>query len=102
MFSINPIQINLRHSSSKVLFAALIVACNLDVTVAAVPLGSSYGIMHNFNQGKIKIKGKVVDSKTHEPLASVSVLSGESQKVRRTGVVILRWMLRRVEKYVFN
>ncbi|NPE48807.1 SusC/RagA family TonB-linked outer membrane protein [Sphingobacterium sp. arapr2] len=32
--------------------------------------------MHNFNQGKIKIKGKVVDSKTQEPLASVSILSG--------------------------
>jgi len=76
MFSINPIQINLRHSSSKVLFATLIVACNLDVTVAAVPLSSSYNIMHNSNQGKIKIKGKVVDSKTQEPLASVSILSG--------------------------
>jgi len=76
MFSINPIQINLRHSSSKVLFATLIVACNLDVAVAAVPLGNSYSIMHNFNQGKIKIKGKVVDSKTQEPLASVSILSG--------------------------
>nr|WP_288812804.1 carboxypeptidase-like regulatory domain-containing protein [uncultured Sphingobacterium sp.] len=76
MFSINPIQINLRHSSSKVLFATLIVACNLDVAVAAVPLGNSYSIMHNSNQGKIKIKGKVVDSKTQEPLASVSILSG--------------------------
>ncbi len=76
MFSINPIQINLRHSSSKVLFAALVVACNLDVASAAVPMDNSHGVTHNFNQGKIKIKGKVVDSKTQEPLASVSILSG--------------------------
>ncbi|RKE49589.1 SusC/RagA family TonB-linked outer membrane protein [Sphingobacterium detergens] len=75
MFSINPIQINLRHSSSKVLFAALVVACNLDVASAAVPMDNSHGVTHNFNQGKIKIKGKVVDSKTQEPLASVSILS---------------------------
>lgn len=38
MFSINPIQINLRHASSKVLFAALSIACNMDVAEAMVPL----------------------------------------------------------------
>jgi len=59
-----------------VLFAALVVACNLDVASAAVPMDNSHGVTHNFNQGKIKIKGKVVDSKTQEPLASVSILSG--------------------------
>ncbi|QIH37274.1 SusC/RagA family TonB-linked outer membrane protein [Sphingobacterium sp. DR205] len=36
----------------------------------------SHGVTHIFNQGKIKIKGKVVDNKTKEPLASVSILSG--------------------------
>lgn len=76
MFSINPIQINLRHSSSKVLFAALVIACNMDVAGAAVPLEQGHGVFHYFNQGKIKIKGKVVDNKTKEPLASVSILSG--------------------------
>ncbi|WP_426789924.1 SusC/RagA family TonB-linked outer membrane protein [Sphingobacterium sp. WOUb80] len=76
MFSINPIQINLRHSSSKVLFAALLIACNMDVAGAAVPLEQGHGVFHYFNQGKIKIKGQVVDNKTKEPLASVSILSG--------------------------
>jgi TonB-linked SusC/RagA family outer membrane protein len=76
MFSINPIQINLRHSSSKVLFVALAIACNMDIAGAAAPLERGHGVFHYFNQGKIKIKGKVVDNKTKEPLASVSILSG--------------------------
>ncbi|MDM1293863.1 SusC/RagA family TonB-linked outer membrane protein [Sphingobacterium sp. N143] len=67
---------NLRHSTSKVLFAALLIACNIDLAMAAVPLEHSYDAGHYFNQGKIKIKGKVVDSKTKEPLSSVSILSG--------------------------
>lgn len=76
MFSINPIQINLRHASSKVLFAALAIACNMDVAEAMVPLERGHSVFHDFNQGKIKIKGKVVDNQTKEPLASVSILSG--------------------------
>ncbi len=76
MFSINPIQINLRHASSKVLFAALAIACNMDVAKAMVPLERGHRVFHDFNQGKIKIKGKVVDNQTKEPLASVSILSG--------------------------
>lgn len=75
MFSINPIQINLRHSSSKLLFIALAMAGNMDLTAAAVPVEHGK-VVHSFNQTKIKVKGKVVDNQTKEPLASVSILVG--------------------------
>ncbi|MGE8377382.1 MAG: SusC/RagA family TonB-linked outer membrane protein [Sphingobacterium sp.] len=75
MFSINPIQINLRHSSSKLLFIALAIAGNMDLTATAAPVEHGK-VVHSFNQAKIKVKGKVLDSKTQEPLASVSILAG--------------------------
>jgi len=86
MFSINPIQINLRHSSSKLLFIALAIAGNTDLTATAAPVEHGKAV-HSFNQTKIKIKGKVVDSKTQEPLASVSILAGGVAKgtTDRTG-----------------
>ncbi|HAT91125.1 MAG TPA: SusC/RagA family TonB-linked outer membrane protein, partial [Sphingobacterium sp.] len=74
MFSINPIQINLRHSSSKVLFVALAIACNMDFTAMAAPLGSDQAV-HAVKQTKIRVKGQVVDNQTKEPLASVSILA---------------------------
>lgn len=67
MFSINPIQINLRHSSSKVLFVALAIACNMDFTAMAAPLGSDQAV-HAVKQTKIRVKGQVVDNQTKEPL----------------------------------
>ena len=67
MFSINPIQINLRHSSSKLLFIVLAMAGNMDLTttVASVKHGEA---VHSFIQTKIKVKGKFVDNQTEEPL----------------------------------
>ncbi len=74
MLSINPIQINLRRSSSKLLFIALAVSSNMNFTIAAP---SGYGqTFYSFSQNRIKIKGKVVDNETREALASVSVVVG--------------------------
>lgn len=86
MFSTNPIQFNLRHSSSKLLFIALAMAGNMDLTAAAAPMEYEQPA-YSFHQTKIKIKGKVVDNQTKEPLASVSILtSGVAKGVTdRTG-----------------
>ncbi len=86
MFSINPIQINLRHSSSKLLFIALAMAGNMDLTATAASIKHGEAV-HSFNQTKIKVKGKVVDNQTKEPLASVSILVGGVPKgtTDRTG-----------------
>lgn len=74
MLSINPTQINLRHYSSKVLFVALAIACNMDFTAVAAPLETDQAL-HAIHQAKIKIKGQVVDGQTQEPLASVSIFA---------------------------
>ncbi|WP_286861625.1 MULTISPECIES: SusC/RagA family TonB-linked outer membrane protein [Sphingobacterium] len=62
------------------------MAGNMDLTATAASIKHGEAV-HSFNQTKIKVKGKVVDNQTKEPLASVSILVGGVPKgtTDRTG-----------------